>query len=65
MQSKISKLLYLKTFGDHKLTTGRKLTQYNVGTQTRRTPNNIWGMDDVLEIHPIDASTREIGRAHV
>ena len=42
------------------LTTGRKLTQYNVGTQTRRTPNNIWGMDDVLEIHPIDASTRGI-----
>jgi len=42
------------------LTTGRNLTQYNVGTQTRRTPNTIWGEDDVLEIHPADASTRGV-----
>ncbi|MBJ90060.1 MAG: formate dehydrogenase subunit alpha [Woeseia sp.] len=42
------------------LTTGRILTQYNVGAQTRRTPNNIWYKNDLLEIHPHDAETRGI-----
>ena len=42
------------------LTTGRNLVQYNVGTQTRRTHNNLWSNEDVLEIHPADASTRGI-----
>lgn len=42
------------------LTTGRKLSQYNVGTQTRRTENNTWLEEDRLEIHPIDAETRGI-----
>ena len=42
------------------LTTGRNLVQYNVGTQTRRTHNNLWANEDVLEIHPADASTRGI-----
>ena len=37
------------------LTTGRTLTQYNVGTQTRRTENVRWHGEDVLEIHPHDA----------
>ena len=36
------------------------LSQYNVGTQTRRTHNNLWSNEDVLEIHPADASTRGI-----
>src|SRR5246500_4895403 len=40
------------------LTTGRILTQYNVGAQTRRTGNIIWHKEDVLEIHPHDAETR-------
>ncbi len=43
------------------LTTGRILTQYNVGTQTRRTKNNTWHAEDVLEIHPHDAELRGIG----
>ncbi|MDJ0939664.1 MAG: formate dehydrogenase subunit alpha [Woeseiaceae bacterium] len=43
------------------LTTGRILTQYNVGAQTRRTPNNVWHGEDLLEIHPSDAETRGIG----
>jgi formate dehydrogenase major subunit len=34
------------------LTTGRILSQYNVGAQTRRTPNVMWHDEDVLEIHP-------------
>jgi formate dehydrogenase major subunit len=34
------------------LTTGRILSQYNVGTQTRRTGNTVWHAEDVLEIHP-------------
>ena len=34
------------------LTTGRILTQYNVGAQTRRTANVTWHPEDVLEIHP-------------
>jgi len=42
------------------LTTGRILSQYNVGAQTRRTDNNIWHHEDVLEIHPFDAENRGI-----
>ena len=42
------------------LTTGRILSQYNVGAQTRRTQNNIWHKEDVLEIHPFDAESRGI-----
>jgi formate dehydrogenase major subunit len=42
------------------LTTGRILTQYNVGAQTRRTANNVWHPEDVLEIHPADAELRGI-----
>jgi formate dehydrogenase major subunit len=42
------------------LTTGRVLTQYNVGAQTRRTPNVVWHDEDVLEIHPHDAESRGI-----
>ncbi len=37
------------------LTTGRILSQYNVGAQTRRTANGAWHGEDVLEIHPFDA----------
>jgi len=42
------------------LTTGRILSQYNVGAQTRRTSNNVWHDMDVLEIHPSDAENRGI-----
>ncbi len=42
------------------LTTGRVLTQYNVGAQTRRTDNVRWHHEDLLEIHPHDASERGI-----
>ena len=42
------------------LTTGRILSQYNVGTQTRRTGNVAWYDEDVLEIHPADADARGI-----
>ena len=42
------------------LTTGRILSQYNVGAQTRRTPNSRWAEEDVLEIHPHDAEQRGI-----
>jgi len=42
------------------LTTGRILTQYNVGAQTRRTGNVVWHAEDVLEIHPHDAEERGI-----
>jgi formate dehydrogenase major subunit len=42
------------------LTTGRVLTQYNVGAQTRRTANVAWHGEDVLEIHPHDAEVRGI-----
>jgi formate dehydrogenase major subunit len=42
------------------LTTGRILSQYNVGAQTRRTPNNMWHDEDRLEIHPHDAQERGI-----
>jgi formate dehydrogenase major subunit len=37
------------------LTTGRILSQYNVGAQTRRTDNVAWHGEDRLEIHPHDA----------
>jgi formate dehydrogenase major subunit len=40
------------------LTTGRILSQYNVGAQTRRTENTAWHPEDVLEIHPTDAENR-------
>ncbi|MEC9415971.1 MAG: formate dehydrogenase subunit alpha [Pseudomonadota bacterium] len=42
------------------LTTGRILSQYNVGAQTRRTQNVVWHDKDLLEIHPHDAETRGI-----
>ena len=42
------------------LTTGRILSQYNVGAQTRRTANVVWHEHDELEIHPHDAETRGI-----
>ena len=42
------------------LTTGRILSQYNVGAQTRRTKNSTWAAADVLEIHPHDAEVRGI-----
>ncbi|MBY4675432.1 formate dehydrogenase subunit alpha [Marinobacterium arenosum] len=42
------------------LTTGRILSQYNVGAQTRRTDNQVWHDEDVLEIHPHDAEERGI-----
>ncbi len=44
------------------LTTGRILSQYNVGAQTRRTPNSTWHDEDRLEIHPHDAAERGIGQ---
>jgi formate dehydrogenase major subunit len=40
------------------LTTGRILSQYNVGAQTRRTENVAWHAEDLLEIHPHDAEQR-------
>ncbi len=42
------------------LTTGRILSQYNVGAQTRRTENSQWHPEDVLEIHPSDAELRGV-----
>jgi formate dehydrogenase major subunit len=42
------------------LTTGRILSQYNVGAQTRRTHNVVWHDEDILEIHPHDAEYRGI-----
>ncbi|MFP4303330.1 MAG: formate dehydrogenase subunit alpha [Rhodosalinus sp.] len=42
------------------LTTGRILSQYNVGAQTRRTANTVWHAEDVLEIHPHDAEVRGV-----
>ena len=42
------------------LTTGRILSQYNVGAQTRRTANVAWHDEDRLEIHPHDAEQRGI-----
>ena len=43
------------------MTTGRILSQYNVGAQTRRTANTAWHAEDKLEIHPHDAGERGIG----
>jgi formate dehydrogenase major subunit len=40
------------------LTTGRILSQYNVGAQTRRTGNVAWHPEDRLEMHPVDAENR-------
>ncbi|MEQ1947823.1 MAG: formate dehydrogenase subunit alpha [Bryobacteraceae bacterium] len=42
------------------LTTGRILSQYNVGAQTARTENTVWHIEDVLDIHPSDAENRGI-----
>jgi formate dehydrogenase major subunit len=42
------------------LTTGRILSQYNVGAQTRRTENSLWMEEDVLEIHESDAEMRGV-----
>jgi formate dehydrogenase major subunit len=42
------------------LTTGRILSQYNVGAQTRRTGNVVWHEQDLLEIHPHDAEQRGV-----
>ncbi|WCR09477.1 formate dehydrogenase subunit alpha [Paracoccus stylophorae] len=42
------------------LTTGRILSQYNVGAQTRRTANILWHPEDLLEIHPHDAELRGV-----
>ena len=42
------------------LTTGRILSQYNVGAQTRRTENVVWHGEDMLEIHPHDAELRGV-----
>jgi formate dehydrogenase major subunit len=42
------------------LTTGRILSQYNVGAQTRRTENVAWHPEDLLEIHPHDAEQRGV-----
>jgi len=42
------------------LTTGRILSQYNVGAQTRRTENSRWHEEDVLEIHAHDAEQRGV-----
>jgi formate dehydrogenase major subunit len=42
------------------LTTGRILSQYNVGAQTRRTDNMVWYAEDLLEVHPSDAELRGI-----
>ncbi|MBV2147769.1 formate dehydrogenase subunit alpha [Sphingobium sp. AS12] len=42
------------------LTTGRILSHYNVGAQTRRTANTAWHPEDRLEIHPSDAENRGI-----
>jgi len=46
------------------LTTGRILSQYNVGAQTRRTDNVVWHEEDVLEIHPHDAEQRGCQQRH-
>ena len=47
------------------LTTGRILSQYNVGAQTRRTDNSTWHPEDVLEIHPADAQLRGISTGDI
>ena len=45
------------------LTTGRVLSHYNVGAQTRRTANSVWHSEDRLELHPHDAENRGINNA--
>ena len=47
------------------LTTGRILSHYNVGAQTRRTENVVWHPEDVLEIHPHDAEVRGIAEGQM
>jgi formate dehydrogenase major subunit len=42
------------------MTTGRILSQYNVGAQTRRTDNQLWMREDILDIHEADAEMRGI-----
>jgi formate dehydrogenase major subunit len=42
------------------LTTGRILSQYNVGAQTRRTANVAWCNEDLLDIHHSDAEARGV-----
>lgn len=42
------------------LTTGRVLSQYNVGAQTRRTANSTWHTEDLLDLHSHDAEQRGI-----
>jgi formate dehydrogenase major subunit len=42
------------------LTTGRILSQYNVGAQTRRTHNVVWHSEDRIDLHPHDAENRGI-----
>jgi formate dehydrogenase major subunit len=42
------------------LTTGRILSQYNVGAQTRRTENVLFHDEDILEMHASDAEMRGI-----
>jgi formate dehydrogenase major subunit len=42
------------------LTTGRTLSQYNVGAQTRRTENVAWHAEDLLEMNPYDAEERGV-----
>ncbi|KRB82251.1 formate dehydrogenase [Sphingomonas sp. Root710] len=42
------------------LTTGRILSHYNVGAQTRRTANVAWHPEDLLEVHPVDAENRGV-----
>ena len=42
------------------LTTGRILSHYNVGAQTRRTENVAWHPEDRLELHPVDAEDRGV-----
>jgi formate dehydrogenase major subunit len=42
------------------LTTGRILSQYNVGAQTRRTENVQFYAEDILELHSHDAEERGI-----
>jgi formate dehydrogenase major subunit len=42
------------------LTTGRILSQYNVGAQTRRTQNVVWHAEDRIDLHPHDAEQRGI-----
>lgn len=46
------------------LTTGRILSQYNVGAQTRRTENIDWHEEDLLDIHPSDAQMRGVQDGH-